>query len=260
MSCLRAKAKLTQPRLLVDSASISTYQDTYQDTIIDDCCMDDEGPQFADLAMAPMGTTPLQNTDTSGHVSKSVIVISDTDSDVEVNQLEAATSSAASNSNTYFDPILVFWSRRTSNFTKVFDVVNLDPNVSWSLSCELVSADDLQYQVSYAEDTINRYLEAGYVKKFKVGITYQPVSRFRDTRYGYAKLGYDNMVILIVSDRPDFIIQVERKLIQKFRRWDRMGRLVNGSGNVLCQNHAPGGEGGSHGVSPFMCYLAIAFN
>ena len=159
----------------------------------------------------------------------------------------------------YIDPIFTYWTSRTNNFAKLWSDVNLDASLSFQLSSEVNNSDIMTHQVEHCHHVISALLVVGYIEKFKVGISHEPVRRYRDPSYGYAKDGYHALIILVVSDMPDFVMTVERALIRVYRRYDRAGHVTNAGGHPLCANRAEGGESGEHGISPFCCYLSIKF-
>ena len=153
--------------------------------------------------------------------------------------------------------IQLFWTRRTSNFTKVYGDTLCDTAISWQVSGNINAADDLKAQIRHGRSVINDIISQEYLKAFKIGITYKPWLRFRSRRFGYVNDGWSNMIVICVSDRPDLIAQLERALVSEYRRHDRRGYLVNADGHFKCCNRAPGGEGAFHGVSPFCCYVVV---
>lgn len=158
------------------------------------------------------------------------------------------------------DAFAKYWGGRTGRFTEIWRAVNSDSTFSSMLSHHFILADDLEHQIHHATTIINDRLAYGYINTFKVGITYKPVERFHDTNYGYSTDGFHAMILLVVSDMPDFIISIERELIRRYRKFDRRGQLINASGHALCSNRAEGGESGTHGISPFFVYVALRLN
>jgi hypothetical protein len=49
--------------------------------------------------------------------------------------------------------------------------------------------------------------------------------------------------------------QHEELALDRYRRIDRSGNIVNVNGHPNCMNRARGGESGDHGSSPFFVYV-----
>jgi hypothetical protein len=96
--------------------------------------------------------------------------------------------------------------------------------------------------------TPNRYI---------IGITCDPLNRWRDAPYAYKRRGYLDMTIVGVCYDPESIAELERTLIQRFRTSDPRGLRVNPSGDAHCMNKNPGGEGARVNSSG-MCFLYIS--
>ena len=83
---------------------------------------------------------------------------------------------------------------------------------------------------------------------FKVGITVNPVDRWRNAGFGYCNEGYTSMQLLHCERNSRACGFLEAALIAQFR------------GTLGCQNEAPGGEGFStEGDCESMCYLYAVF-
>ena len=155
------------------------------------------------------------------------------------------------------DDIFSFWTDTIGDrFAEVYSASTLDAAVTWRLNPEMSEVDDLQRQLAHCRAIIEETLRDGYVKAFKIGITHQPVQRFRNEGYGYVTRKYSELCIVATSDNPFFIAQCEIELLTTYRRHDHNG-CVNIHGHPLCQNRKPGGEGAFHGRAPFCCYMAI---
>ena len=153
--------------------------------------------------------------------------------------------------------VQMFWNSRTRRFTEIYGAILEDPSISFQLCEDTTVVDDCARQNAHCRSVIDHILEKGYVKAFKVGLTFKPLLRFRSRSYGYAGRGWSSMVLIAVSDQPDLIAELERNLITHYRRHDRRGFMVNANGHVLCANKAPGGEGAFHGISPFFLYVVL---
>ena len=149
-------------------------------------------------------------------------------------------------------PPLLFWGARIARFNTVLASAEREDRIKWNLG-----GVDFEEQLAHCIGCVDARLLAGYILGFKIGITHTPYERFLDKRYGYARLGYKEMVIIGVHDTPQFICELECQLLGRYRRYDRRGVLVNLTGHPLCWNKAPGGESGNHCISPFFCYMAI---
>ena len=69
------------------------------------------------------------------------------------------------------------------------------------------------------------------------------------------------MFVLAVSGSSDEIVRAETLSIERLRRWGRGGQLYSSDGHQLCDNRAPGGEGGmQYGEAPFALYLVVRWN
>ena len=150
----------------------------------------------------------------------------------------------------------VFWSRRASRFPAIWVASQADTAIVWELSRPQFADDQLE-QHSHSQRVIRAYLQQGYIRHFKIGLTTDPVRRFRNRKFGYCTLGYHTMVILSVHDDAQRIADLETSLLQVFRRYDRQEICVNLDGHPLCENRAPGGENAFGGIAPFFCYLAL---
>ena len=180
----------------------------------------------------------------------SVSSISDT-------EIEAAPTSLDSSSDD--EAICISEVRRCNRFRLICDELRLDRSITFELSSEAF-ADMFDSQITHARRVIDRLLDEGYVRSFKVGITHLPKDRYYSSRYGYQRSGYSKMVLLAVHDDSDFIKNMEIDLLLIYRRLDRRGFLVNINGHPLCANRAPGGEGADHGIAPFFLYVAFMTN
>ena len=83
---------------------------------------------------------------------------------------------------------------------------------------------------------------------FKIGITVNPVDRWRNAGFGYCNEGHTSMQLLHCERNSRACGFLEAALIAQFR------------GTQGCQNEAPGGEGFStEGDCESMCYLYAVF-
>ena len=111
--------------------------------------------------------------------------------------------------------------------------------------------DDSDHSVRY----VQKMLERGYVKGFKIGATHLLVQRWKRYREEIMHR-WREMAIDAVTESLDEIKRLEKSVISAFRRYDTRGILVNGvSGHPLCLNRLPGGESLDHGHSPFFLYI-----
>ena len=95
--------------------------------------------------------------------------------------------------------------------------------------------------------------------KIKIGITYQPVIRWSNRRYGYQHLAYTGMKLIYVFESSDKVADMEKALIGIYRWKDRDGKIVGKPGDRRCANRAPGGESAHVGYSPFFVYITFRF-
>ena len=156
--------------------------------------------------------------------------------------------------------VFELWTERTPRLHKVlWETMPVD-SIEWQNCLDISYADSLIGQKSYCEDRINSRLARGYVKTFKVGITFSPLARWTHSKHGYQTLGYAEMNILAVHNDCDFIKSLEVEVLKTYRKFDIKGRLVNKHGHFLCGNRRPGGESGDHGFGPHFLYLAVKLN
>jgi len=117
-----------------------------------------------------------------------------------------------------------------------------------------------QDPVVWATAHIDRILAQGYVRCFKVGITYLVAERWSDPAHGYRTLKYHRLHVLAASDSSDDIANAETAVIGRYRRYGPGGQLISSTGHPLCANRNPGGEGAHHGVPPHCLYCAFAWH
>jgi hypothetical protein len=88
---------------------------------------------------------------------------------------------------------------------------------------------------------------------FKIGITYLPAER----KYTYAMYHRPDRIMFfaLVTENHDVMKTQEKLAIDRYRRIDRSGKIVNADGHPNCMNRARGGESGDHGSSPFFVYV-----
>ena len=95
--------------------------------------------------------------------------------------------------------------------------------------------------------------------KIKIGITYQPVIRWSNRRYGYQHLAYTGMKLIDVFESSDKVAAMEKALIGIYRWKDRDGKIVGKPGDQRCANRAPGGESAHEVYSPFFVNIVFRF-
>lgn len=152
---------------------------------------------------------------------------------------------------------LEVWTKRVPRLSLVYQDTCSEHRIRWKLNDNLDSIDILKDQVAYGSEFVRNRLLLQYVSGFKIGITHLPKLRWSQPSWGYSALGYTELWIMCVHADADFIINLERELLSKFRRIDTRDQLINSKGHPLCLNRHRGGESGSHGVAPFCCYLAV---
>ena len=151
-----------------------------------------------------------------------------------------------------------YWTRVSHRFGAVLAATQADTRIVWSLPATQ-ELDSPEFQFNHCVEVVETRLGQEYLNGFKVGITFIPWDRWANTRFGYRKFGFTELIIMAASESSDAIASLETRLIDKWRRQDRRGNFTGG-GHVLCLNRAPGGEGAHHGVSPFFLYLAVRGN
>ena len=152
--------------------------------------------------------------------------------------------------------IVSYWSKRIPRFELVWKESLPDMAIVWDLA-PAQFADNVAEQHKHSEHAIQRYLDQGYIQQFKVGVTCQPVFRFRNPQFGYQFLRYSELVVLSVHDDAQRIADLEISLLRVYRKFNRRDYLVNPNGHPLCGNRAPGGENAFGGFAPYVCYMAI---
>ena len=85
---------------------------------------------------------------------------------------------------------------------------------------------------------------AGQPTVFKIGLTSDPLHRWANFTYGYARDGYSSMTMLCVTV-PTWAAALERDLIERFQ------------GPHGCQNQAPGGESTPHQPPVFVYLVSV---
>ena len=111
--------------------------------------------------------------------------------------------------------------------------------------------------LSHIHKVVELMLQIHAVSTFIIGITYAPLKRWTDERFGYKQRGFRELRVVAHHDDADVIAQLERQAIEKHRRYNPSGYLVNAAGHLLCGNRNPGGESASHGVAPHFLYVAV---
>ncbi len=148
-----------------------------------------------------------------------------------------------------FSVELRFWKGLT-NMAHHINLVDRIPEITWHLP-EPAEACDIFHGTRHIRDILNMG-----VRKFKIGITGRPASRWSNRRYGYQHQHYSGMNVIYVFENSDDVAAMETALIGCYRRFDRSGKHVGNPGHHLCRNHAPGGENAHVGHSPFFVYVA----
>ena len=87
---------------------------------------------------------------------------------------------------------------------------------------------------THACAVIQSMLTVGYIKEFKIGITFVPIWRWQQ----YKAKKYEKMILVAVHENSDVIAMLKRSLIAVFPR-----------------AREPGGESAYQGCSPFFCYV-----
>ena len=131
--------------------------------------------------------------------------------------------------------------------------LSLNHAISWQLP-EPEAAEDIFHGHHIIKDMLNNG-----ASKIKIGITYQPVIRWSNPRYGYQHLAYTGMKLIYVFESSDKVAAMEKALIGIYRWKDRDGKIVGKPGDRRCANRAPGGESAHVGYSPFFVYIAFRF-
>ena len=181
--------------------------------------------------------------------SETMLVVSSDDSDSDSDLVISGT----------YESALGFWIRTDTRFAMLYSNIDAhEPRLTFQLA-EIGSRDRTDAQVLHCKLVIGDVLTRGSVAKFKIGITYVPLHRWRHASYSYVSQGYHRMIVMCAHDSSDVIANIEIELISHFRMHSRAG-LVNPLGNALCANRSPGGESGHHGISPFFVYAVFAWN
>ena len=147
---------------------------------------------------------------------------------------------------------LHFW-RGLTNMEQHMASVSLNHAISWQLP-EPEAAEDIFHGHHIIKDMLNNG-----ASRIKIGITYQPVIRWSNRRYGYQHLAYTGMKLIYVFESSDKVADMEKALIGIYRWKDRDGKIVGQPGDRRCANRAPGGESAHVGYSPFFVYIAFRF-
>ena len=147
---------------------------------------------------------------------------------------------------------LRFW-RGLTNMEQHMASVSLNHAISWQLP-EPEAAEDIFHGHHIIKDMLNNG-----ASKIKIGITYQPVIRWSNPRYGYQHLAYTGMKLIYVFESSDKVAAMEKALIGIYRWKDRDGKIVGKPGDRRCANRAPGGESAHVGYSPFFVYIEFRF-
>ena len=146
---------------------------------------------------------------------------------------------------------LRFWRGLTNMEQHIMATANT--RISWQLPTP-DAAEDIFHGHHIIKDMLNNG-----ASKIKIGITYQPVIRWSNPRYGYQHLAYTGMKLIYVFESSDKVAAMEKALIGIYRWKDRDGKIVGKPGDRRCANRAPGGESAHVGYSPFFVYIAFRF-
>ena len=127
------------------------------------------------------------------------------------------------------------------NVREMLEQIAGDPVMEWDLPPPKALAGAV---LAHASAAIAKRL---HCPAFKIGITTNPVQRWRNDRYGYrlSAEGFDRMVLLLATDSGNAAAFLEAALIGRFQK-------TRG-----CRNVAPGGEGLKPTAGPFFTYLVI---
>ena len=161
------------------------------------------------------------------------------------------------------DNIYQYWAARIRGFPQHFTETRQDCRIQWFLNPDVFEFESTEMQTRYVNKFVKERLERGYSGKFKVGITHKPYNRWTSSRSlgGYCSLGFKEFYIVCIHDDADFIMRLEKAVLEKWRRHTREGHFIiykdGHEGHPLCLNRNPGGESGSHGVAPFLCYVVF---
>ena len=137
------------------------------------------------------------------------------------------------------------------NYTHITKKLKLGSVPYLKMALTPSGGDDNDHSVRY----VQKMLERGYVKGFKIGATHLPVQRWQ--RYKEEIMHrWREMVIVAVTESLDEIKRLETSVISAFRKYNACGICINPvSGHPLCLNRLPGGESLNHGHSPFFLYI-----
>ena len=140
---------------------------------------------------------------------------------------------------------LTFWICHSPRFQRLRPQIEATYGLSFNLPPWGVNLH------THACSVIQSMLTVGYIKGFKIGITFVPIWRWQQ----YKAKKYKKMILVAVHENSDVIAMLERSLIAVFRKYCPRGILCNPWGHHLCENRNPGGESAHHGCSPFFCYV-----
>ena len=119
--------------------------------------------------------------------------------------------------------------------------------------------------IDHCEAWIDARLALQYVHEFKIGLTSDPIRRWRheptehDSLQGYRALRYHQMHVLISTQRAGVVGRLEQRLLLKYR-WDDYEGKRQRPGHHLCGNRRRGGEGADYGPGPYYVYVVWQFN
>ena len=147
---------------------------------------------------------------------------------------------------------LHFWQNRCPSLKDLYAECENDDRAIFNFG----SDTDEYSQFRRGLDVIRARLDLGYFEQFKIGTTHCPMHRFANARYAYTLDGFNEFILICISDDGPTIARLETRLIAFYRRYDRDGLYV-GPGHPLCCNHAPGGEGAGKGSAPWFVYLVL---
>ena len=213
-----------------------------------------------DLAYATRGSCHGSRTSGAESISRDY-ASTELDSESETAIAISSDSDEADTNDDEFgktDDAVAFWLSADSRFAIVCHEINQDPRIVFNFA-PLKHRTNFPEQLTHCRNAIDSVLAKGFVRSFKVGITFTPLHRFRNARYAYVRQGYKQMMLLFCDDDPEAVTTMEIELLKVYRMHSRSG-LINPSGHVLCANRAPGGESGHHGVSPFFVYSVFSWN
>ena len=127
-----------------------------------------------------------------------------------------------------------YWTRVSHRFGAVLAATQADTRIVWSLPATQ-ELDSPEFQFNHCVEVVETRLGQEYLNGFKVGITFIPWDRWANTRFGYRKFGFTELIIMAASESSDAIASLETRLIDKWRRQDRRGNFTGGGACLMPQ-------------------------